>query len=57
MSDCGGGRAAEALMGLLLVRHAKLAPDLSAKLEKLSLPAILNAEGNVVGSTKPVGVV
>ena len=42
-------------MGLLLVRHAKLTSDLSAKLEKLSLPAILNAEGNVVGATKPIG--
>ena len=53
--DDGGSRAAEALMGLLLVRYAGLAPDLSAELKMLSLPAILNAEGKVVGATRPVG--
>ena len=51
--DDGGSRAAEALMGLLLVRYAGLASDHSAKLEKLSLPAIFNAEGKVVGETRP----
>ena len=53
--DDGGSRAAEALMGLLLVRYAGLGSDQSAKLEKLSLPAILNAEGKEVGATRPVG--
>ena len=53
--DDGGSRAAEALMGLLLVRYAGLGSDLSAKLERLSLPAIFNAEGKVVGATRPAG--
>jgi L-asparaginase II len=51
--DDGGSRAAEALMGLLLVRYAGLSLDLSARLKKLSLPTILNAEGKVVGLTLP----
>ena len=51
--DDGGSRAAEALMGLLLTRYAGLSPDMSAKLEKLSFPAIFNAEGKVVGATRP----
>ena len=50
--DDGRSRAAEALMGLLLVRYAGLGLDLSAKLEKLSLPPISNAEGKVVGATR-----
>ena len=53
--DDGGSRAAEALMGLLLIRYAGLGSDLSAKLERLSLPAIFNAEGKVVGATRPAG--
>ncbi|HIN17057.1 MAG TPA: asparaginase [Gammaproteobacteria bacterium] len=55
--DDGGSRAAEALMGLLLIRYAGLGSDQSAKLEKLSLPAILNAEGKEVGATRPAGAV
>ena len=39
-------------MGLLLARYAGLGLDLSAKLEKLSLPPISNAEGKVVGATR-----
>ena len=50
--DDGGSRAAEALMGLLLARYAGLGLDLSAKLEKVSLPPISNAEGKVVGATR-----
>ena len=53
--DDGGSRAAEALMGLLLARYAGLGSDLSTKLERLSFPAIFNAEGKVVGATRPVG--
>jgi L-asparaginase II len=53
--DDGGSRAAEALMGSLLVRYAKLGPNPSGKLEKLSLPPIFNAEGKAVGATRVVG--
>jgi L-asparaginase II len=55
--DDGGSRAAEALMGLLLIRYGGLSSDLSTKLEKMSLPAIVNAEGKVVGATRPAGEV
>jgi L-asparaginase II len=53
--DDGGSRAAEALMGLLLIRYAGLGSDLSDKLERLSLPTIYNAEGKVVGVTRHAG--
>jgi L-asparaginase II len=53
--DDGGSRAAEALMGLLLMRYAELGSDLSAKIERLSFPPIFNAEGKVVGATLPTG--
>lgn len=55
--DDGGSRAAEALMGLLLIRYAGLDSDISAKLEKISLPIIFNAEGKVVGATRLAGEV
>ena len=55
--DDGGSRAAEALMGLLLIRYAGLSSDLSAKLERLSFPEIRNAEGKVVGVMRPAGEV
>ena len=53
--DDGGSRAAEALMGLLLVRYAGLGSDLSAGIKKLSFPEIFNAEGKEVGTTRPSG--
>ena len=51
--DDGAGRAAGALMGLLLVRYAGLDSELSAKIRKLALPEILNAAGEEVGETRP----
>jgi len=41
----------------LLTRYAGLGSDLSDKLEKISLPEIVNAEGKVVGATRLAGEV
>jgi L-asparaginase II len=52
--DDGGSRAAEAMMGLLLIRYAELDSEASTELEKLSLPSIFNSEGREVGTTRPM---
>ena len=50
--DDGGRRAAETIMGLLLDRFGKLNSSISLKLNALSFPSILNANGEQVGVTQ-----
>ena len=55
--DDGGSRAAEALMGALLAQHAGLESYQSTRLLQMSLSAITNSQGIVVGQTRLAGAI
>ncbi|MBO69066.1 MAG: asparaginase [Acidiferrobacteraceae bacterium] len=52
--DDGANRAAESLMGQLLVNYGHLANELSSLLQRLSSPSVINAAGLVVGDTRAI---